>query len=195
MRTISKVIIKGHQRSGNNYLINLVGVNFFNKEYNGASFSDGHDHCLLNKLQKDTRYLYIHRNKTDTLKSVFTERLLYGIDVSDYNYFYDTHYMKMYEPTLKTNLVFSTIFEDKKYNAIQNHFFCCIEKSPSQFHDFHVNHYVELAKNNPSLLIVSYDALKNNFKSEMDKISIHLTGVTKQSYENIDKKVGWYHKT
>lgn len=195
MRTISKVIIKGHQRSGNNYLIHLIGVNFFNSVYDADDFSDGNDHCILNKLQDGVKYLYILRNKADTLNSVFNERSLYGLDENDYIAFTDRQYIKMYEPTIKSSQDYITLLESKEYKFIQNHFFCSIKETPSEWYDFHIEHYTELSKNNVNLLIVSYDELKNNFKSEMDKISIHLTGVVKEVYQNIEKKVGWFLKT
>jgi hypothetical protein len=188
------VIIKGHQRSGNNYMIHLIGLNFFNNIYDTSDFSDKNDHCILNVMQQNVKYLYILRNKADTLKSVFNIKSIYGINESDYNYFYDTPYIKMYNPNLKNSQIYVTPLKTQEFECINNYFFCCIEKSPSQWYDFHVNHYRELSKNNPNMLIVSYDELINNFKSEMDKISIHLIGEVKETYQNINTKVGWFAK-
>ena len=187
-----KVIIKGHQRSGNNYLIHLVGTNFFQRLYDKNSFSDGNDHCLLNELQPNTQYLYIFRNKEDVMKSMFAERKLYGIIENDYETFLHKPYYLMYDPNISADTIHRNLIRTTAHK-IHNIFFCATEKTPNQWYDYHIERYNELVKNNPSLLIVSYNELLSNFKAGMDRISIHLTGATKDVYENIQIKVGWYN--
>lgn len=190
---MKKVIVKGHQRSGNNYLMSLLSINFFNC-CEISEFSDNNDHCILYKLNQEKKYIYIYRNKDNVLKSLFRERKLYGICENDYENFIKTQYNLMYEPELSVDIDYICIDKEKTFYDICNSFFGCIEKTPEQWYDYHLQKYKELSDVNSNLLLVSYDELICNFNSEMNKISIYLTGETKETYQNVQTKVGWYNK-
>lgn len=187
-----KVIVKGHQRAGNNYLMNLLSANFFDN-CDITEFSDGNDHCILNFPNKEYRYLYIYRNMDAVLNSIFNIRYIYGLNIFDYDIFLKTKYSEMYDTSISTSISLvtkrSNIWVTDNFPKIQSPFFCNIQYTPVEWYILHLQKYEELKNQNDNIIFISYDLLKTDFENEMEKIRVF---ISMPKFKNIGCKVGWF---
>lgn len=186
------VQILSHPRSGSHYLTALIAKNFF-KTDDYLSFYGGHgfNFQLMEqriKNKNNTLFIYIKRNLEDTLKSIFSLRSRFGLDVDDFKVFKSTPYNQMWNGSLKVDVVRKTLLSTDFFNSVDP-LFRKINKTPEEFHKIHYKFWTELYLKYSNTFIICYDSLKANYLAILRTLKLILD--IDHISLNIDQKIGW----
>jgi len=189
--------VYGHKRTGNHYLIELLDLNFI-KSHNPLAYSGGHG--IPKELESKRKYLYVKRNKEDTLKSLFRYRDKQGLEAKSYDDFLSSKYKDMFNQNIKTDNEFHSLYKSdemiiKRTGATKNitGHFSGIDMTPPEYYDKHVSEWEKLSIINDNVLIVNYEDLLNDFNNTMDVIADFLE-YEKGEYQDIKERVGYFPK-
>ncbi|MEM9829426.1 MAG: sulfotransferase domain-containing protein [Bacteroidota bacterium] len=184
----NEVRIYAHQRSGSNYLAELIDSNFIES---GSYKNVYGGHALPSEVDIDNPsigYIYLYRDFDKVAQSVFKLRNTFGLDVNDYNRFLDTRYSEMFNPHLKA------IHQVKHHNGMKyesrvSEYFRNIHMTPREFYDLHISAWENYSESE-NILVISYEGLTGGFGNTMLRISDFL-GAKISEFSNISEKVGY----
>jgi len=178
------VKVIGHQRCGNNYLANLIKLNFGDDV---EVQSDLHGILSRDKVQYCVYYVYIVRRIGPVMKSMYKLRNRFGLNVSSYNEFKKTRYRDMWSENIKSKNV---IIDGNNKSDYVSDRFKKNKHTPIQWYNKHVSDWVDLKSEFKNICIIHYEDLIINFNGTMNRISDFFGLGKRKSFKNIDKKVG-----
>ncbi len=182
---LPKIKVYGHPRSGNHYLAALINANWYGE--GDHSFLLG-THNIPKSLPTG-RHIYMMREFTLVAKSIYVIRDRFGLDVDSYEAFLRKPYKAMFNPKMRCRVVADT--GKRRMVTVATDYFKGSNKTPQQFHEWHIAQWRKLAKGNGHVLLVQYEDLMSEFESTMGIIG-RFVGLPCDSYINIPTKVGWY---
>ena len=137
-----EIRIYAHQRSGSNYLAELIDANFV-KSGNYKSVYGGH--VLPDKVDlsnKEITFIYLYRDFDAVSKSIFKLRYTFGLDVNNYEVFLKSKYSEMYNAHLKP--IHKVSHHGKVHHESRvSEYFRSIEMLPEEFHTFHIEEWLK----------------------------------------------------
>jgi len=181
------IVLLGYPRSGNNYLWALIVKNFFAGEFKHAVSY----HLILDEFRRDKKYICVVRNIHDALRSFFTARYMFRLNIHTFSRFAATSMKEVFDPDVGAAVRVTRGGESEaRYTGSDN--FVNADMTPIEFYALHYVHHLSAAMRMKNLLMVSYDRLLREFDQEMRRINRFLTPTcTKNSYENIEETVGY----
>ncbi|MBD3194342.1 MAG: hypothetical protein GF317_04755 [Candidatus Lokiarchaeota archaeon] len=197
IKRFTNIYLFSHPRSGSYYMRQLLIKNFVFS--NGRKWVKNNSSHWIGKIleskipvfknrNRDVAYIYIYRQAQDVLKSVYSIRSLFGLDVDNYQDFLDTKYSDMFNGNISPGKVF---LNSKEFELIYcNKFFENCNYKPFEFWMEHLGYWYRV----PDVYMICYDDLIENFYNTMLNLSIFL-GVdfdNKLQFENIEEKVGYW---
>lgn len=192
------VQIYGHKRSGNHYLSVLLDRNFL---HTGNPLELLAGHGFLHNFELDVKYLYIERNFTDVMRSLYKYRDRQSLNVDSFEDFMYSTYAEMYDPEVTCDVEYNmgttaaNQYADRHFSGQGTvDYFKNIDMTPQEFWETHRQHFHRIADVMRNMLVVSYDRLQTDFQAEMDRIADFLEVDRPAEYEDVEERVGWFPK-
>lgn len=195
---LPRVVVKGHQRSGNNVLASILGDILSGESYDKDALSDGDDHNLLTASEVDPsiKYIYIQRSFAAVAASVFRFSALYGLRSTNFKEFLGSKYSALYSPGSK-QFLFHVCRPKEAFPEIHwvhNPFFANIHHTPAEWHDIHLKHYTLLAGQFGNIRIIQYEKLVGDMEAEVRSLSDWIGLPTRDPSFRMEelRPVGWF---
>ena len=176
------VKVVGHPRSGSHYLAQLLNINFYH-HHDYLTLYAGHSKGHIAWLkQPSTAIIYIYRDNTDTIKSMFKLRDRFGLVAKDIKEFRTKRLSQMHNANIESKAIFKG-----KIVTVVDRYLSTIHLTIDEYLDEHKSYWSKKAS-----FVVKYDALlEPHFQPTMLAIADFL-GSENGEFIRETKRIGWY---
>lgn len=185
--------VHSHPRSGTHWLQAVLNENFVHAENYYDIYWNRPEHGFPDRYEdwgSDLKRFYIFR-RFDSVAYSFLKparREQYGLSDISLDKFAHTPWNEL----VSVDGTWKGIWEGSEVSGavLDNHGFALETRTPYEFWNDHVTAWLQWANEREDVLVVEYEALKNEFQKEMAKVGEFL-GKPHENYVEVTRQVGW----
>lgn len=188
---MSDIQIFGHPRSGTHYVAALVDQNLYDGSDYLRHYQRKYPHATADRLESirgQNRWLpvYVYRDCMDVMRSVFSMRGRFGLNVNDFQTFLRSVYSDMWTDNMDFVIDADFIHWQKQSSKVAR-LFENVDETPIEYWRRHTSGWLR----HNEVFPVSYDKVKNDPLTFLQDLACALDMERPTEVTEIERRVGW----